>query len=84
MPSSRGDPLMSGQLLSTPQLCSHIITLEGTKMSPDDDVVVVVGQYHPWLRTAAETGLHLPDLESGATVGCSPPSKLMQCRSPLH
>ena len=29
MPSSRGDPLMSGQLLSISQLCSQIITLEG-------------------------------------------------------
>ena len=29
MPSSRGDPLTSGQLLSIPQLCSQIITLEG-------------------------------------------------------
>ena len=41
-------------------------------MSPDEDMVGVVVQYHPWLRTAAETGSYLPDLESGGHRGVLP------------
>ena len=40
------------------------------KMSPDDDVVVVVGQYHPWLRTAAETGSRAAPGKSGLHARC--------------